>query len=364
LRRSAYNAGAFQIDGSRLMFFDWWRQQLLELLPSGLARALARRTDAVILELEPETARLLVRRDGAVALMRQAKADETGFRELGQALATIEDLPAFVILRLPPASVLRKPVSLPLAAKRNLKTVLGFEMDRETPFARDEVYWDFAVRHEDKAAGRVYVDLFIVPRAVADPVVDNLRAAGIAVDGVEIGEEVKGAAVIKLAPAQRWHWLTGDRPLLALTASAGVLFLLAILTPFIRQEFALSSANSTIEALSGPAEAAGSLRQSIDQSSGAAGVIGRERERTGNLLETLAAVTKLLPDDSHLTALTLREGHLTITGVSPSAAHLIDVFAKSSAFRNPTFESPVVQSEKGHLEAFTISVTLVGTAGS
>jgi len=44
-----------------------------------------------------------------------------------------------------------------------------------------------------------------------------------------------------------------------------------------------------------------------------------------------------------------REGHLTITGVSPSAAHLIDVFAKSSAFRDPTFESPVTQSDKGVL---------------
>jgi general secretion pathway protein L len=346
------------------MFFDWWRQQLLELLPSGVARAIARRADAVILDLDRDTAKLLVRRDGAIALMRQTKADENGFGELRQALATVEDLPPSVILRLPQAAVLRKAVSLPLAAKRNLKTVLGFEMDRETPFVRDEVYWDFAVDREDKAASRVHVDLFIVPRAVADPVIDNLRAAGIAIDGVEVGDGSRGGAIIRLAPARRWQWLTTDRPLLALTAGAGVLFLLAILTPFIRQEFALSVANSTIEALSGQAETAGSLRQAIDQSSGAAGVIGRERARTGNFLETLAAVTKLLPDDSHLTALALREGHVTITGVSPSAAHLIDVFAKSNTFHDPTFESPVVQSDSGHLETFTISATLAGTAGS
>lgn len=346
------------------MFFDWWRQQLLELLPSGVARAVARRADAVILELDRDIAKLLVRRDGAIALMRQAKADENGFRELGQALTTVEDLPSTVILRLPPASVLQKPVSLPLAAKRNLKTVLGFEMDRETPFARDEVYWDFAVDREDKAAGRVYVELSIVPRAAVDPVIDNLRAVGIAIDGVEISEGTGGGAIIRFAPMRRWQWLTADRPLLALTAGAATLFLLAILTPFIRQEFALSAANATINALSGQAETAGSLRQAIDQSSGAAGVIGQERARTGNLLGTLAAVTKLLPDDSHLTALTLREGHVTITGVSPSAAHLIDVFAKSSTFHDPTFESPVVQSDKGHLETFTISATLAGAAGS
>ncbi len=346
------------------MFFDWWRQQLLDLLPLGIARAISRRADAVILDLDGETAKLLVRRGGAVALMRQSKADEGGFRELSQALATVEDLPRSVILRLPSASVLHKAVSLPLAAKRNLQTVLGFEMDRETPFARDEVYWNFVVGRDDKTSGRVRVDLFIVPRAIAEPVVDSLRAAGIAIDGVEIGEQNRGGAVIRLAAARRWEWLTGDRSLLGLTAGAAVLFLLAILTPFIRQELALSAANSTIAALSSQADAAGSLRQSIDQTSGAAGVIGRERVHTGNLLGTLAAVTKLLPDDSHLTALTLREGHLTITGVSPSAAHLIDVLAKSSAFRDPTFESPVVQSDKGHLETFTISATLAGVTGS
>jgi len=346
------------------MFFDWWRQQLLELLPGGLARAIARRSDATILDLDRESVKLSVRRDGAIALMRQAKADEHGFRELSQALSTVEDLPPSIILRLPPASVLHKSVSLPLAAKRNLKTVLGFEMDRETPFAREEVYWDFAVSREDKSAGRLHVDLFIVPRAAADPVVDNVRAAGIAIDGIEIGEGARGGALIRLAPARRWQWLTADRPLLALTAGTAALFLLAILTPFIRQEIALSATDSAIEALSRQAETAGNLRQAIDQSSGTAGVIGRERARTGNLLGTLAAVTKLLPDDSHLTALTLRDGHVTITGVSSSAAHLIDLFAKSTAFRDPTFESPVVQSDKGHLETFTISATLAGTAGS
>jgi general secretion pathway protein L len=346
------------------MFWEWWRQQLLELLPSGLAHAIARRNDAVILELDRESAKLLVRRNGATALMRQAKAEDPGFRELAQAIGNIEGTPASVLLHLPSAVVLYKTVSLPLAARRNLRTVLGFEMDHETPFARDEVYWDFAVRQEDKAAGRVHVDLFIVPRTVADPMIEHLREAGIAVEGIEIADGVLSGTVLRLAPAKRLKWLAGDRPLMALTGAAAVLLLLAIVTPFIRQELALSSANATIESLRGQAEAAGSLRQSIDQSTGAAGVVARERARTGDLLTTLAAITKLLPDESHLTALTLRDGHLTMTGVSPSAAHLIDLLAKSVTFRDPTFEAPVTQSDNGKMENFTISATLAGVGGS
>jgi general secretion pathway protein L len=346
------------------MFWDWWRQQLLELLPGSLAHAIARRNDAVILELDRESARLLVRRDGTAALMRQAKADDSGFRELAQAIRNIEGAPPAVLLHLPSAVALCKPVSLPLAARRNLRTVLGFEMDHETPFARDEVYWDFAIRQEDKVAARIYVDLFIVPRTVADPMIEHLRDAGIAVEGIEIADGALSGTVMRFAPAKRLQWLAGDRRLMALTVGAGVLLLLAIVTPFLRQELALSSLNGAIESLRGQAEAAGTLRQSIDQSTGAVGVVARERTRSGDLLTTLAAVTKLLPDDSHLTSMTLREGHLTMTGVSPSAAHLIDLLAKSATFRDPTFEAPVTQSENGKMENFTISANLAGVGGS
>lgn len=318
----------------------------------------------MILELDRESARLLVRRDGTSALMRQAKADDSGLRELAQAIRNIEGAPASVLLHLPSAVALSKPVSLPLAARRNLRTVLGFEMEHETPFSQGEVYWDFAVRHEDKATGRIYVDLFIVPRTVADPMIEHLREAGIAIEGIEIVGGALSGTVMRFAPARRLQWLSNDRQLMMLTIGAGVLLLLAIILPFVRQEFALSSANSTIESLRGQAEAAGTLRQSIDQSAGAAGVVARDRAHEGDLLTTLAAVTKLLPDDSHLTSLTLREGHLTMTGLSPSAAHLIDLLAKSASFRNPTFEAPVTQSENGRMENFTISVTLAGVGGS
>ena len=43
-------------------------------------------------------------------------------------------------------------MTLPLAAERDPERVLGYEMERLTPFGAEEVFWAFAVQLRDKAA--------------------------------------------------------------------------------------------------------------------------------------------------------------------------------------------------------------------
>jgi general secretion pathway protein L len=147
-------------------------------------------------------------------------------------------------------------------------------------------------------------------------------------------------------------------------AAAGALLLLVIATPFIRQQMAFAAADSTIDSLTTGAREAAALRQSVDQNSVAIDFLSKERVRTGSVLAALAATTRLLPDDSHLTALSLHAGRITITGLSPSAAHIVDLLAKSPDFREPAFDAAVVRNEQGGLETFTISATLTGAGGS
>ena len=46
------------------------------------------------------------------------------------------------MLRLSNADILAKSLTLPLATQPELRQVLSFEMDQETPFKPDELYWD------------------------------------------------------------------------------------------------------------------------------------------------------------------------------------------------------------------------------
>jgi general secretion pathway protein L len=338
-------------------FLSWWFRQLAGLLPGFVTRDSAHRADAVILEWGADVVTLLIRSKGTISSIAQSTADEAGLQELAQALRHERSVPPMVLLRLPPEWELRKPLSFPIAARRDLKNLLGFEIDRETPFARAEIYWSYALRRQDLAHGRFEVDLLLVPRRSADPLIEAARRVGLDPVAVEVGGGPQGAHLVPLKVQTLSTSFRPDRPWISRVAAAGALGLIAIAAPFAFQEWAIASADATIASLEAQANEAAHLRQSADQFARTADFF-KQSEHHGSGLATLGAVTRSLPDDSYLTALTLRGNRLTMSGLSPSAALLVGLFAHSPLFREPSFDSPVVGSENGDLERFTISVSL------
>jgi general secretion pathway protein L len=111
-----------------------------------------------------------------------------------------------------------------------------------------------------------------------------------------------------------------------------------------------------------PSAEAATFRKDAGQIAAAIGFLAKERSKNGSALTALAAATNTLPDDSYLSALSLRAGRLTLNGRSPSAAQVIGVLAQSPDFREPAFEAPVTRDPDNDLEAFTISVALASKA--
>lgn len=253
---------------------------------------------------------------------------------------------------------------MPIAAEGNLATLLGFEMDRETPFAKDEVYWGYRIRRRDAVHGRIDVDLVIIPHPVVAPLLQSARHAGLDPIAIEVETAPDARMLVQLRPAAARRPWRLERTSAALATAACVLLLLAVAIPFIRQHQALSAVNEAVASLTKQAEEAASLRKSIDQLSETAQFLDKERGRTGDALATLAALSNVLPDDTHLTALNVHAGKVTVTGKSPAAAKLIGLFATAPRFREPAFVSPVVQSGNDGLESFTISVGLVAAGAS
>src|SRR5262245_53351439 len=127
-------------------FVSWWLAQLGALVPDIVVHALHRPADAVILGVGPGTVSLSIRSQGKVTAVAHAHATDVGMRELAEAIKTYSPRPHLLVLRLPPDRLLRKHLMLPIAARRDLKQLLGFEIERETPFTQDEVYWNYVVR--------------------------------------------------------------------------------------------------------------------------------------------------------------------------------------------------------------------------
>jgi general secretion pathway protein L len=336
-------------------FFAWWCAQLADLLPQELRRSALGTGDAlVITPIGP-----LGQRVEAVAVNQRHNGKESPLGHFALEAIGIADLPRMAgkttVLRLGEADVLGKTVSLPLAAERELDQALAFEMDRETPFTAEELYWNHRVIGADRQNGRLSVRLSLVPKGNLDPLLTDLAAVGIRPTRLEIADGADKGTYLPINGDGTHKHHASHRLLWPAAVCCTALALAAAVTPFVRQELALASLDSQVAATRAAAAEADTLRQEIDRLSGSAGFIESERDKAGRPLVVLAATTRVLPDDTYLTEMELRQRKLTLSGRSAGAARLIGALATDPEFRNPGFSAPVTRLEALRAELFTIN---------
>ncbi len=294
----------------------WWWRQLSDLLPARWrqARSGPQTRESVVLVLsepspgEAGTVEVTMQRPRGAGRLGRFGLDGKGLTALRAAIGPSRRGP--VRLAVPPRLLLEQQVTLPLAAERELDTVLRYEMDRLTPFAADSVFWSWRVESRDRQRGRVALRLRLVPKAAVEGVLEGLASVGL-----------RPALIESAAEPERSVSLTGGhagsrRPRgLALAAFACVaLAVAAVAVPFIQQELASRRLDARIAALRPDVDAADALRSRFAQQAGSADVVAAEGARVGDALRVLADVTEVLPDDTHLFELTLRDRVLTISG--------------------------------------------------
>lgn len=113
-----------------------------------------------------------------------------------------------------PQHVLRKRVTLPMATEENLRDVIGFDMDRQTPFTAEQVYFGAEVVARDVARDRIEIEVVAVPKSAIQSWLNEMRAAGVSVHSIVAADEFSSAfkrtsTPIELlpksaGPARRW----------------------------------------------------------------------------------------------------------------------------------------------------------------
>ena len=336
-------------------FFVWWFGQLADLLPESLHRSALAAPDAVVIS----PIGMLGRNIDAVAVTLRRNGKETPLGRFGLGSAELSELPEIAgrpaVLRLGERDVLGKVVSLPLAAESELGQALAFEMDRETPFKAEDLYWNHRIEAADRQNGRLSVRLVLTPKASLAVLLAALDRVGIHPRRAEIVDGPDAGFYLPLdSNGGRGH-RPSNRLLWPAAACCAALGLAAAVIPFVRQEIALAALDREIASARAAATEADSLRQEIDRLSGSADFIESERDKAGRPLVVLAAATRVLPDDTYLTEMELKQRKVTLTGRSAAAARLIGPLAADGAFRNPAFAAPVTRLEALHSELFTIN---------
>jgi general secretion pathway protein L len=335
-------------------FFRWWLAELADCFPERWRNG-ASETDAVV--IAPATP-LSEPADSIVVTERRSGRETVlgRFAVGGSGLAEVQPIGKPVVLRLAEDDVLSKTLLLPSAAERQLDQVLAFEMDRETPFSAEELFWNYRVIRRDRRAGQIWVRVQLIQRAKLARLLDALDRAGLKPQRAEFSEGSGAKSYLPLEAADA-RSSPVMRPSLFWVALAGciVLALAAAAIPFIRQELELADLDREIAADRVAAAEAQDLRQRIEQFAAGADLVEGERTKGGRPLAILAALTRLLPEDTYLTELVEQQRKVTISGRSAAASRLISILAAGDQLRNPTFTAPVTRIEASHSEIFTIS---------
>jgi general secretion pathway protein L len=337
-------------------FFAWWIGQLWDLLPERWGRSGSMLEDALVIEpVGP-----LSREVDHIGINLRHHGRETPLGRFSLAADSVAELARppgkRFVLRLRQADVLAKTVTLPIAAENHVRQALAFQMDQETPFTPDELYWSHFIARRDRQGGRLSVRLLLVPRQSLAGLLRALDHAGIVPNRAEIGDGPDQHRILPLDSDD--GALGGARRRALLWPAAALCLLLAagtIATPFARQAISLAGVNREISAGRATAAEVEKLRRELDRLSGTIDVVQSERDKAGRPLATLATLTRILPDDTYLTEVTQQQRKVTLSGRSAAAARLIGALSAGEGLRNVAFAAPVTRLDAIRAELFTIT---------
>ena len=345
-------------------FWSWWISELSGMLPPRVRHVLMPRAQRLFLEL-----------DGTDVVMSQGTAQdkqELTRYTLGEADAAPLKLSTEdkahqqareLVLCLPRDNVLSRSLTLPLAAEENLREVLSFEMDRQTPFTAEQVYYDFSVAARSAAERTLTVDLVLATRRMLDELLARLDSRGLHPDRVTIdcGEDGGFAAVNLLPVENRQRKAVTPRLVnLALGALAVLLLVSIVSLPLMNKREKITALEPLLETASAKAEEAHRLRKEVDQLTANSRFLTDKKQSSLPVLQVMDELTRILPDDTWITRLDIKGTELQIQGQSSSAAALIPLIESSSILQNPRFRSPVTQVPRSDVERFHLSAETRG----
>ncbi|HXZ02416.1 MAG TPA: PilN domain-containing protein [Stellaceae bacterium] len=341
----------------------WWSGEIVALVPARWREALASGRERLVLATGEDGSAALIRRGGGKEeLLARLDLDPAQAAAARETLAALRPrLRGATTVLLPADCALRAVVSLPLAAEANLAQVVGFELDRHTPFRSEEVYRSQQVLRRDAATKRLAVRLTVVPRPLIDAVLAAAQRLGLTLDGVEVAGEPRSGNLLPAQPqalgARLPSLALGGLALLAAVLTAG-----AVLIPLQRAHRAADALAAELAEAKGGAEESLRLQKEIDAEIQESGFLEARKRQAPSASEVLYTLTHLLPDDTWLSELELAGGELRITGFAASASSVLALVDQSARFGNAAFRSPVTQDQRTQREQFNIAARLLREA--
>ncbi len=343
-------------------FFRWWWQGLLLALPERRLNWLRQQPDIVTVEQGSEPASLTFKHYTSAA--RQLVTERTmaigNTSEQAQVRAWLGTLPASLelVVLLPQDSQLQKQISYPAAAEPELRSVLAFDMDKQTPFTADGVYFDYTITGRDTANEQIRITLCLIRREVLTQHLQALDFLGLQPVAARTIDEGAAGSINFLPPQRRASARPPLRSVAHLCLALLVVFIAALYLPLLRYDAVLEQSEQRVR------QSREQAMQVQELESAQVALLGRinflselERQRPP-FIGYLHELTRQLPDNSWLKRLSIEDSELHLQGESGAAASIIPMLEESDYFKEVRFRSPVTKNNATGKEQFHIVARL------
>ncbi len=321
-----------QIQASRLL--KWWLGELSTMVPVWMRSSELTREHYVLVALDQISAKM-------------AKPEVAS--------------PRVAAITLSANQALRKTITLPLATEENLRQVLEFQMEQHTPFAANQLYFGYSVLSRDFAAGELKLEFVAAPREAIDAATKTLLVLGVDVRAVFPDEQLSAGRLLNLLPAARGNAPSplrhGANPWLA--ALVALLMLAALVAPLVIKREAVVQMLPLVDKGKKGAELVTAVRRDIDDRVKQHNFLLEKRQMSPPVIQILEELTRILPDDTWLSSIELKDRKLQIQGESASASQLISLFEKSTIFSDASFGSDAIfKGQAPNTQRFKLTIQL------
>ena len=348
-------------------FLRWWAGELVALLPANWRELSSLGSGGPLVSLREDE--LIVHE---IRLGRLSDLDRVRLSALdpaGQRLALSNLLdrgargPAQnVRLCLDGTQCLSKRIRLPLATEENLREVLGFEMDRHTPFKAEQVYFDHRIVRRDAVQGLIDIELTLAPKPAVDALIARIEALGGRVASAVCADDLQKPAphadLLRKTPRAR----TADSPARNLNLALAVVFVLmsgiAVAIPIWQKRDASITLLPQLGKAKSEAGAAEAVHRELEKLAAENNYILARKYAQPSALSLIEDLARVLPDTTWIQVMEIKSAaknrEVVLTGETASSSKLVETVEQTGSLQNASFRSPLTKGQAPNSERFVL----------
>lgn len=259
-----------------------------------------------------------------------------------------------LVLMLPASMMLVQTLALPSAAVRDVHNVIGFELDKYTPYSRDQLHYVARVISKEGAIAHVLLVAVLLERL--QPTLDACKAQGLTLHAVD-GRDAQGQRLgVDLLPAEQKPPRPGRARLPRALALACCALIVSCMVLWLdARSTMVDTMQHTVDEQRVQVQQVQNLRRELINTQGAARYLAQQKNAQPTLSSVLVDLTGCLGADTWIEQLEISNGgDVSLSGQSAKASALITRMKDCTTLRDAQFQGIIQPDAQTGNERFSL----------